>query len=781
MKLGTRASLLILPVIIFSYGLAAFAVYQQQCQLLVDTEQNRIQFRLGELRSSFTTYNSFADAYLVSLAEGDALTTFIREPNNIYRAKLLSGSLRASLKRYFTEAAEFASLTIVDNNQVIYYTENSTDPFAEATAEEVNFANEMLRNKQLQQWQLSVQNGTTKILQGLILDARTLAPPIPTQLENTIQVVVTIIPSRFNQLLSTAELEYGSQAQILHKLPTSRLPEGELGAGVKLQQDYRLEIIPAPAYLAGLLHSLLKQLLVSTAIGVILTFIALRLLINRFITNPVSRLNQQLHEVSTNRRATLEQPSNRDEIGDLGRRFYQLYEKLHENYRRTNQQYRTDTLTQLPNRVQFYETAPQLLIDARTKQSNTSFIYIDLDNFKFVNDKYGHEVGDQLLKAVASRLNHLVSHALPAADLDSSLVYRLSGDEFIVMLPECNNTLASNIGEKLLHIFVDGYRFELGHFPVTLSLGVATAPEDGHTLSQLVSNADLAMYEAKKSGKNRLACYSKELAKAARKAREIETQLKMVDCDQEFALHYMPVVNRDGSLRGFESLVRWQSPSLGVVSPALFIPIAESISEFEKIDRWVINRAMQERQQLAAIYGENIIVSINISSAELSSDTILQVLTEATLANQTDARNYVLEITETFSLEQDNTVYNRLHQIRALGFKIAIDDFGTGNTSLMQMVDYPIDVIKMDRQMVLRLTDNNKVPLAAALIELCHSQEISVIAEGIETPEQEAFMQRAGCDFQQGYLWGKPKSLTDTIQPLSQWRSESAFNRQAKQ
>ncbi|WP_415904120.1 putative bifunctional diguanylate cyclase/phosphodiesterase [Neptuniibacter sp. QD48_55] len=767
MNLNKRASFLILPIIFVSYALAALVAYEQQSQSIQKLEQHKLNLRLSALHSEFSTYDRFLDAYLVSLLEGETLENFIRDTSNIYRDRMLTNNLESAIERYFNNLTEFISLAVLDeNDDVLFYIENSTDPFSTIRDEQLRLAENIQEEKKLNIWEHHFQSHGTIMQQGIAIDSRTLTTPLIVQLEDTYKVIIAAKPSAFDTLLKEVQQEF--QAIVVFTDKYNQPQANKLYANIQLKSNYYLGITPSPSYLGNLLANLKQRLLFIVILGSLITFTLLQLLIRKFITAPISQLDQQLTEITTHERQNIDAPQSDDEIGRLGRKFHNLYEQLHQSYQKSHQQSRTDALTQLPNRAAFYETASHQIAEAEKSESVISLIYLDLDNFKFVNDKYGHEVGDKLLQAVALRLNNIINITAKKFDAELPQAFRLSGDEFIVLLPNVSTEQALKLCEKILHLFADGYHFELGHFPVTASIGLATYPQDGHTLSQLISNADLAMYQAKKSGKNKQAVYSKELAKRDRQRKEIETKLKNLNPDKEFTLNYMPIINQDGSIKGCEALLRWHSKELGFVPPDLFIPIAESTGIFEKIDLWVACKALNDLPELGELFGEQFELSINISSAEIGSERFIKTLKKLSTNTQIPLNKIILEITETFALNQEQNALGWLSELQKLGFQIAIDDFGTGYTSLMQMVDYPVDIIKFDRELVNRITLPEKQTLAKGLVDLCHFQEITVVAEGVETEEQHNLLIEAGCDFQQGYYIAKPMPISD----LEQWFTE---------
>lgn len=764
MNLGKRASLLILPVVIIGYLMVAWVVYKQECDTLHQLEKNRLDYRAGQIQSAFFSYSTFLEAYLVSLIEGDTLSAYLKEPENIYRGRMLDSHLKASIERVRAEQNTFASLTVLNpDHSVSFYIENSTDPFAEVRPQQIFFARKMENEKKLRVWEhINLDDGSSLLQQAVAIDSRTLAKPTPSQLSSASKVIVAVAPSRFDRLLKITKDEYGADIRYMN-WPHSPDGQTELKAEVKLGKDYFLVIQPHPSYMDTQMEQLQLRMFSVLVFSSLITFIVLQLLIRKFITNPIANLDEQLTDVINNQKDNIDCPDSRDEVGRLGQKFYTLYEKLNQAFQTSFNQARTDSLTDLPNRASFYDTVNAQLLQAEKEQTLLSIVYIDLDNFKFVNDKYGHEMGDELLRSISQKLRHLLAINLGPSDVPS--LYRLSGDEFIAVFPDCSNKEVKKLGKKILKQFENGFHFERGNFGVTVSLGIASYPEDGHTLSQLVSNADLAMYQAKKGGKNRISAYSKELAKNDRKVKEIESLLKEMNPDEELSLHYMPVVDPEGNTKGCEALLRWNSPHLGMISPAVFIPIAEETGVFEVIDAWVVEQCFKDLPDLKAILGEQFTISINISSAELNSERFIEHLEMLCAQYPVSTKYFMLEITETFAMDQSSNSVKWLGRLQQLGFRIAIDDFGTGYTSLMQMVDFPVDVIKFDMKLTARITEADRQHLARALIDLCHIQNIEVVAEGVETQGQRDCLIDAKCDFLQGYLIAKPMPINN----LREW------------
>lgn len=770
MTLSKRAALLIFPVILAGYILTAFQVYSLQKDSISRLEQNRLNQRMTEFKAAFSTYSSFVDSYLFSMQTGERLRLFIAEQDDLYRQTALGASLKRAIMRFQQQTSGFVSFALIGPElDVQYYFENSPDPFASISAEQINFARQALEKGRLTSWEhLTGKKPNSVIQQSALIDSRTFSPPLASQLTHAIQIIVAIEPTLFDQLVAEAEAEYGAGI-VLGKQPVLA-KDGRLAASIELKPGYCISLIPDEGYLIGVLGSLKQNLLLAAVVLSSLTIGLLLLLVRRFITGSITELDTQLTLVMNDQLENIDKPNSSDEVGRLGRKFHQLYDQLNESFQQTKQLSLTDTLTQLPNRVSFYESAQRELAFATNLQQPLTFIYIDLDNFKFVNDKYGHEVGDGLLKAVANKLKLLLEINAEHTGV-KALISRLSGDEFVVLLPGLPATESLKVADKILGVFIDGFHFELGDFPVTASVGIAAYPDDGHTVTQLISNSDLAMYQAKKTGKNQYAKYSQALAKKARRDKEIEQQLKALICDEEFSLVYMPVVDRKGKVVGCEALLRWQSPVLGRVGPDEFIPIAEAVGLFEMIDFWVLDNALKDFAQLQDIFGGAFVLSINISSAELSSDRIKNYLFELISRYRVPNHQIELEITETFGSDHSAQALNLLRALRKDGVQIAIDDFGTGYTSLMQMMDYPVDKIKLDKTFIERMTQKDKRGLLAPVINLCHLQGMTVTAEGVETIDQQELILQSRCDYLQGYLIATPMPLSE----LRKWHNPYAF------
>ncbi|GGC11921.1 GGDEF domain-containing protein [Marinobacterium zhoushanense] len=770
MTLSRRAALLIVPVLLAGYLLVALAVYYVERSSIEHLEQSRLNNQLTELRSTFSVYASFADSYLFAISESEALHRFLQEADDRYRKRALGGRLEDAFGNLTGSRSGYISFALIEpNGQPEFFFASSDNPFRDISAQELEVAQHAFTTRTLSGIRLvQLDSGASLLIQNRLLDKRTQAAPLPNHLQQSVAVQVAVELTTFDAQVERMEEIYGARIEYSHSAWTNR--EG-LGGDIRLLPDLYLRLQPDPGFMTGQLRSMQHSLSIGALLVCAVCTALLMWLIRHYITQPVQTLERQLNEVMHGMRDRIVY-TGQDEIGRLARQFQQLYSQLDDAYRRSRQLAEQDSLTGLPNRNRFYELAVRELKLAAERQLPVGLLYIDLDHFKFVNDKYGHSVGDSLLKSFSHRASALIQHECNRApQCGQAVLARLAGDEFAVLLHGYREAgQPEHLANRLLSLVREGYQFELGSYPVTLSIGIACCPEDGHNITQLISNADTAMYQAKHAGKNRVAFYSQELARKARRELEIEHQLKVIDFDRELYLTYMPILDAKGRIDGCEALLRWESPSLGRVGPDSFIPIAERTGLYGLIDRWVVQQSFADLPRLRQLLGEGITLSINLSSAELTvPDFDLYIQEQLTFAGIA-ADSIEVEMTETFGVESTVQRHHMLSRLRALGLQIAIDDFGTGYTSMMQMVEYPVDKVKLDRSFIERLIEPGNQRLLAPIISLCHARGLRVTAEGVETEFQAQRLVAAGCDCLQGYLYGRPMRLEE----LESWVDERA-------
>ena len=421
-----------------------------------------------------------------------------------------------------------------------------------------------------------------------------------------------------------------------------------------------------------------------------------------------------------------------------------------------------DTLTQLPNRRFLMEQLGKVLSMARRRKFMVAVLFINLDHFKTVNDSLGHHAGDQLLCDVAERLRQSVR--------DTDLVARLSGDEFVAVLTDIHTPDdAALVADKLIDTMRSA--FTVGNLPLTMSpsIGISLFPNDDTTVQGLLRCADTAMYHAKDSGRGNRQFYQPGMDVHATDVLQQERQLREAIANNAFVLHYQPQISlADGSLKGFEALVRWRHPERGLVGPDEFITFSESRGLITPIGRWVMHEACR---QLKAWQNEGLAmvpVAVNLSALEFRQRDVAGELAAVLHATGLEPRFLEIELTESVLMHHTGQVLETLNAIKALGVGVTIDDFGTGYSSLAYLKRYPIDKLKIDRSFVMDTPQSaDDVAIVTAIIQMGHSLQLKTVAEGVETAEQKELLHRLGCDLVQGFLVSAPMDAQATQRWLS--------------
>jgi len=409
-----------------------------------------------------------------------------------------------------------------------------------------------------------------------------------------------------------------------------------------------------------------------------------------------------------------------------------------------------DALTDLPNRVLFREQIERELQKAVAGEQ-FALLYIDIDEFKGINDSLGHHVGDELLKAVASRIRACIK--------PTDLIARLGGDEFAVIQTAAGDR--DDVVEFVTRIH-DAIRQPhqcLGHQLTTdASIGIALAPQDGTDLDQLIKNADLAMYGAKAEGRRTHRFFEPVMDARAKARLTMEQDLRQAMVDGGFDIHYQPLLDLGSNeVTGCEALLRWRHPERGMVSPAEFIPLAEDIGLINELGDWVLQTACQE----AATWPPHVRLAVNVSPVQLKSQTVALRIMGALAASGLPPDRLEIEITEAVLIHDDETALAILHQLRAIGVRIALDDFGTGFSSLSYLKRFPFDKIKIDRCFVSDIEVDGSATIVQAVVNIAASRNMTTTAEGVETEQQKQLLKQLGCTQMQGYLFSPPRPAAE--------------------
>ena len=428
-----------------------------------------------------------------------------------------------------------------------------------------------------------------------------------------------------------------------------------------------------------------------------------------------------------------------------------------------------DSLTGLPNRTLILDRIEQMLVRARRNQTPVAALFVDLDSFKAINDTLGHGSGDELLKAVAARLDGIVR----ATDA----LGRLGGDEFVVIAEEYSLAAGPEmIAERLLDALKQPFVLKNSDTPliVTASIGIATG--DRSSAEELLRDADIAMYRAKWDGKNRYVVFETGMQDAVQARMELEMDLRGALENDEFFLVYQPTFDlRDMRPIGIEALIRWESPTRGIVQPNDFIPLLEETGLIIEIGGWVLENACKQGAAWREA-GYSIGMSVNVSGRQLDTDEFVTDVRRALRNSGLDPCALTLEITETTLMRNADETAKRLVMIKELGVRIAIDDFGTGYSSLAHLQRFPVDALKIDRSFISALTGNQEGgSLIHTLVQLGKDLSIETLAEGIEQPQELSLLRDENCDSGQGFLFAKPLDVSSVENFLEQCSNNSSL------
>ena len=470
----------------------------------------------------------------------------------------------------------------------------------------------------------------------------------------------------------------------------------------------------------------------------------------------------------------------RDEAGQVAHLYGTLQDitELRQAEARVHRLAYFDSLTGLPNRESFKESIKQAVELAKRHKRQGALLFLDLDNFKRVNDTLGHNIGDLLLKKIAEllvqavRASDVITHE--EAKESSCDLARLGGDEFTVLLPEIRRPEdAASAAQRIIEVLSQSIQLNGHDVVVTPSIGIAVFPQDGTGVDSILKNGDVAMYHAKRQGKNTFVFYDDSMHQAALKRLMLENQLRKALHRDEFAIHYQPQVNTtSGKICGLEALLRWHNPELGLLMPADFIPLAEETGLMLPIGEWVLETACRQAKAWIDSGAEVAHVAVNVSVLQFVQKgfpaLVARILDDTGLAPHA----LELEVTESLLMKDAEGAVQTLRALKSIGVQLAIDDFGTGYSSLSYLKQFPIDRLKIDRTFVHNISeDHDNAAIALAVIAMAESMALKVTAEGVETDAQLGFLKATQCDEVQGFYLSYPLPAAEITSLLEKMRS----------
>ncbi|MGE8178948.1 putative bifunctional diguanylate cyclase/phosphodiesterase [Pseudomonas fluorescens] len=415
----------------------------------------------------------------------------------------------------------------------------------------------------------------------------------------------------------------------------------------------------------------------------------------------------------------------------------------------------TDPLTGLLNRRGFYQTAENLLLRGERSDSAWVLLYLDLDGFKRVNDSLGHDAGDRVLRWVSEQLKGCLR--------PFDILARMGGDEFTALLDLEFPEQAAKIAEKLIERISICQQIEGLDVVLGASIGIATYPDCGSSLDGLLRASDIAMYEAKRAGRQQYRFYDHEMNGRARSRLMLEESVRTAIENQDFNLVYQPqVAIADGRVRGFEALLRWQHPSVGDVPPGLFLPLLEEARLISRLGSWIYHRGARQRKAWENLFAEDLVLGVSLSSTQFGMPNLVTELRQVLERHELQPSQLEVEITEDALIQNVDESRKQLRLLRHLGVRVALDDFGSGPCSLAHLRDLQLDTLKLDRHLIARIPDSPRdAALVRSVIELCREFGMLVIAEGVETVAQYRWLEANGCQFVQGFLVARPLMAED--------------------
>ena len=506
----------------------------------------------------------------------------------------------------------------------------------------------------------------------------------------------------------------------------------------------------------------LSRAILSIALMGMLMILAAYLYINRNLLMPIAQTAHALKEEARGATDVRPPPAHLRETSDLVEAFNEMRRQVHQRQRYLDHIAHHDALTQLPNRTLFRDRLEHALAIALRGETQVGLMFLDLDQFKQVNDSLGHLVGDELLRTVADRLVSLVRN--------SDTVARLGGDEFAILVEGISQRDdMSLLAQKILKIVEQPMMLDGQELRISVSIGIATAPYDDVTAEYLIRDADAAMYEAKRQGRAAYCFFDGEMTLKVTEALQLENQVRQAAEQQEYTFHFQPVIDSvSGELFCFEALMRWEHPTRGFLYPDEFLSVLDQTGLIADVMSSLMGQAVEFQRDQHRLHNRKVAIAINLSVRLLNDTGFRKQLLEHLIARDFLSDSLIIEITEDILMHDLVEADVFLQQAKTLGARVALDDFGTGQSSLSHLRQFPFDYLKIDREFIRNAdSDSNDGSLVKAMVQLAHAFGIQVIAEGVESESQLRFLQSLGCDYLQGYLIGVPSHAEHRVE-LSQ-------------
>lgn len=785
MKLSTKVNFILLPVMLVIFSIAGVLSYSSQKSQLLSSLTNKFEYELRHISDNLKDSLYELDSVTNMFLDGQGIHKYINglrfNSNKNYSKKELVGHI----KQLELRGGEIISFGLLDSYKKEVFLYDIEDPFStieltDPINQHFSYIDKVIDTQGVSKIKPSrYQYVKKKEGDSQLVLIRTFSPDqaiSATSFSKGHSIYTAIIKLRLPTTMNYMhELKsaLGQNVQVaINSIASSQMMESEttLSAINDRENNYGLYLvnqlwdieITIPYSELNMLYQPYKLLFIFIVIAVTgITFILLKLLITSRIINPIVNLTKQVENTVPGEKIEIKRIKSNDEVSLLTDKYIDLIMKLDEIAK-------YDHLTGLANRIQFQLVLERIVLSSLNKKTRFAMFYIDLNNFKSVNDRFGHFIGDRVLQVFSTRL----VESIYDGNIDSGEVYqfevaRLSGDEFALVIQNVTDIAnISRVAKNIINLFDEGFKTDNHLFDIGVSIGISMYPDDAEDVGSIIKKADIAMYSAKTNSNSTYQFYTSKLSNEIERYENITASLKGALQKEEFYLVYMPIYDcQSGALRGCEVLLRSTNEALAVYGPEEFIPIAEKSGLIKDIDYWVLESALKKLSEWIQQFNFSGILAINFSSWQLKNpDFVTKVASLIDLYNVPP--HYIeLEITETCFVPGDHKNIDMLVSLHNLGVKLSLDDFGTGYTAFSQLIDYPIDTLKIDRMFVnaIYIKDNSERLLVDIIVEMAKIYHVNVVAEGVETEEQLVHLRQIGCQLVQGYLLSKPIIENDFI------------------
>jgi len=525
---------------------------------------------------------------------------------------------------------------------------------------------------------------------------------------------------------------------------------------------------------------------VSTVVLITFLLLIIRHNVSAYFDNILNYINEFISSVTGGNNEDDPPLFEVEETNHLKKRLSNLKNRVSIHQKTMEKMAFYDSLTGLPNKEFLKQELKRMLSSAKRRKSFLAVLFLDLDEFKDVNDSLGHDVGDLLLAEASKRMQHLLrgsdyieKNGTPDDEPSSSLLARLAGDEFTLLLTDIEEPeIVSVVAQRVIDGLAMPFSLKQHEVQVSASIGIAVYPQDGTKVEELLKNADYAMFEAKKSGKNNFQFYTQEMNDIAYKRKTMESNIHRALEENEFALHFHPRIELNKrQVVGFEALLRWRSPGVGIIAPDKFLPVAEETILICEIGNWVFDQVCRQIKLWVDNGYPDIRVSINLSTMQIYRGDTYNLLKTYMALYGISGKNLEIEVTEPGIFKDEKNATELLNKLRELGITIALDDFGTGYSSISCLQNLPLDVLKIDRSMLsMDAKEESSKQLLKSVIDIAHNFGLTTVASGLEREHQVDFVHSVECDFVQGYYFSKPIPSDEIIEFMDNWPSEEELS-----